>query len=238
MTDILLVHGGSGGAWYWERLLPHLTALGHQADAADVPMDDPDNDLERCAALAADAAAGLQRPVVVGHSIAGCFLPLVARNVAARRMVFLCAMVPIPGQSLADQQAGDPDMVRFPYALVRDEQGRTLATPEVARAMYYPDATDADAAWATAQLRPQAPTVRMSPFPVGEWPEVPSTYVVARDDTVVDPEWSRRAARERLGVEPIEIDGAHSPMITRPKELAALLNDVLQTRDGGAVRSP
>lgn len=229
MTDMLLVHGGSGGAWYWDRLLPHLTALGHRAVAADVPMDDPDNDLERCAALAAASADGLDRPVVVGHSIAGCFLPLVARHVAARRLVFLCAMIPVPGRSLADQQAEDPGMVRYPYALVRDEQGRTLATPEVARAMYYPDATDADATWATARLRPQAPTVRTSPFPVGGWPAVPSTYVVARDDTVVDPEWSRRASRERLGVEPIEIGGAHSPMLTRPKELAALLDDVLRS---------
>jgi len=43
------------------------------------------------------------------------------------------------------------------------------------------------------------------------------------------PDWVRSAARERLGVEAIEIDGGYSPFMTRPAELA----DVL----GGLVRS-
>jgi hypothetical protein len=192
-------------------------------------MDDPANDLQRCADIAAAAASSLRTPVVVGHSIAGTFLPLVAARCSARLMVFLCAMVPIPGQSLADQQAAHPDMVKFPYQLVADEHGRTLATPEVARAMYFPDASDDDAAWAIARLRPQAPTVRHDRFPAEGWPQVPAAYVMARDDTVVDPDWSRRVARERLGVVPLEIPGAHSPMITRPRELAVLLDELLRS---------
>jgi pimeloyl-ACP methyl ester carboxylesterase len=56
---------------------------------------------------------------------------------------------------------------------------------------------------------------------------VPSAYIVCRDDRAVNPEWARRAARERLGVEPVEIDGGHSPFITRPMELAALIDSIL-----------
>jgi hypothetical protein len=37
---------------------------------------------------------------------------------------------------------------------------------------------------------------------------------------VVSPAWSRRVARERLGVEPIEIPTGHFPMITHPQLLA------------------
>jgi pimeloyl-ACP methyl ester carboxylesterase len=54
-------------------------------------------------------------------------------------------------------------------------------------------------------------------------PAVESTYVFGRHDHAVDPAWARRAAREGLGVEPIELDAGHSPSLTCPRELADLL---------------
>jgi hypothetical protein len=44
-----------------------------------------------------------------------------------------------------------------------------------------------------------------------------------REDCIVGPEYSRRAARELLGIEPLELPGSHSPMASRPSELAAVL---------------
>jgi len=40
----------------------------------------------------------------------------------------------------------------------------------------------------------------------------------------MNPAWQRRAARERLGVEAVEIDGGHTPMLSRPAELAQLID--------------
>ena len=37
--------------------------------------------------------------------------------------------------------------------------------------------------------------------------------IVCAEDRVVDPAWSRRVARDRLGVEPIELPGGHSPFL-------------------------
>ena len=47
--------------------------------------------------------------------------------------------------------------------------------------------------------------------------------IVCRDDRAVSPDWSRAAARELLGVEPVELPGSHSPFLSRPAELADLL---------------
>ncbi len=44
----------------------------------------------------------------------------------------------------------------------------------------------------------------------------------------MNPEWSRHAERERLGVEAVEMDGEHSPFLTRPMELAQVLDSVLR----------
>ncbi|MGB0096134.1 MAG: hypothetical protein WBP81_26810 [Solirubrobacteraceae bacterium] len=40
---------------------------------------------------------------------------------------------------------------------------------------------------------------------------------------MVRPQWSRIAAPQRLGVEPIELPGGHSPMLANPKHLADIL---------------
>jgi pimeloyl-ACP methyl ester carboxylesterase len=53
--------------------------------------------------------------------------------------------------------------------------------------------------------------------------------VVCREDRAIAVDWARRAARERLGVEPIELPGGHSPFLSRPGELAALLAEVART---------
>jgi len=55
--------------------------------------------------------------------------------------------------------------------------------------------------------------------------DVPATYLVAAEDRIVSPAWSRRAAAERLGVEAVELPGSHSPYLARPAALADLLAD-------------
>jgi hypothetical protein len=44
----------------------------------------------------------------------------------------------------------------------------------------------------------------------------------------VDPDRSRRVANERLGVAPAELPGSHSPYLSRPAELADLLDEAAQ----------
>jgi pimeloyl-ACP methyl ester carboxylesterase len=60
-------------------------------------------------------------------------------------------------------------------------------------------------------------------FPLDALPEVPSSYIVCSDDRTISPDWSRRVARERLGVEAIELPGGHCPYLSRPLQLAEVL---------------
>ena len=56
-----------------------------------------------------------------------------------------------------------------------------------------------------------------------DYPATPASYILCRDDLAILPEWSRRTAREQLGVEPLELDGDHSPFLSRPAALAEML---------------
>ena len=60
--------------------------------------------------------------------------------------------------------------------------------------------------------------------PLIEWPAVASDYMVCADDHACNPAWGRQAARDRLGIEPLEIAGDHSPMLSRERELAVMID--------------
>jgi hypothetical protein len=60
--------------------------------------------------------------------------------------------------------------------------------------------------------------------PLAAWPDVERTAIICRDDRALNPDWARAAYPARLGVQPLEMGGAHSPFLTRPAELAQQLH--------------
>ena len=222
MTTFALVHGASHGPWCWERLQPELESRGHQAIAVDLPSEDPSLGSTDYAAVVTRALRGVGGDVVVvGHSLAGLAIPLVALARPVRRLVFLCALLPQPGTSLRDQEGVFVD--GFGAALVRDELDRSSWPAGAAEQGLYPECPPPFVRWAAARLRRQAHLPSLETTPLETWPEVERVYVLGKRDHVVDPAWSRRAARERLGIDPAELDAGHSPFLTCPDELADLL---------------
>ena len=61
------------------------------------------------------------------------------------------------------------------------------------------------------------------PWPLDGWPDVPTRVIACRHDRLFPLEFMKRLSRERLGVEPDVIDSGHLPALSRPDELAALL---------------
>ena len=228
MTTFALVHGAWHGAWCWERLTPEIERRGHRAVAVDLPCDDPGALFDDYASVVVDALAGAgDDVVVVGHSLAGQTIPLVAARRPVRRLVFLCALIAAPGRSFADQLRAERDIFVPGYeaglAPADERPARVWADYAIARETMYQDCAEADAMGAFQHLRPQASTPYFEPCSLTALPPVPATYVVAADDRIVNPAWSRRAAPERLGVEPIELPGGHSPYLSRPQAVAELL---------------
>ncbi len=204
MARFVLVHGAWLGSWCWGPLAGELEARGHRVTAPDLPCEDVR------AGVAEYAAAIGPHPdaIVVAHSLGGLTLPLVE----ARLAVFLAAFVPV-----ADVYAVALDPAFG--GTVRDELGRSYwPDEETAAARLWPDVDAETARRGFPQLRRQAPL-----RPVELLPSGPSAYVLTRGDTSVRPDWQAEAARELLGVEPIELDAGHFPMLTHPAELADVL---------------
>lgn len=229
MSTYLLIHGACHGGWCWDDLSSVLRSAGHRVIAPDLPCDDLDADLARCAAVACEAVTkdasftgdGL---VVVGHSLGSLTAAGVASILPTKRLVFLAGVIGEPGLRLRDikDDDADRDIPLGDDGIELDDAGRFRFTAVGARRAIYHDCTPSQADAAIARLRYQRPMHNdVAPFDV--WPDTEITSIVCRGDRIFSPDWSRRVARSRLGVEPTEIDGSHAPMFSRPVELAALL---------------
>jgi pimeloyl-ACP methyl ester carboxylesterase len=110
MTTFALIHGGGHGGWCWQRLQPSLARLGHQSISPDLPIEDDNAGATEYASVVLDAVSSVPEPiVVVGHSLRGLVVPLVAEARPTRRMIFLAALLPQPGVSEMRQQVVEPD---------------------------------------------------------------------------------------------------------------------------------
>jgi pimeloyl-ACP methyl ester carboxylesterase len=193
----------------------------------DLPSEDVSAGCARYAEIVAEAIGDPSDEVVlVGHSLGGLTIPLVPERRLVSRLVFLPGLHPVPGRSLIDQLHDDPTIFvdGFDGAPAREELGRSYwDDPDLATRQLFSSCDSKIAAAAVARLGVQARAPILEPCPLETWPDVPAVYVLGTDDATVRPAWSRRAAPERLGVEPFELDGGHALFLSHPAELAELL---------------
>ena len=156
----------------------------------------------------ADAAGGRTDLIVVAQSAGGFTAPLVCGRVAVELLVLVAPMIPAPGEAPADYWAA----TRY------DQEVRESYDDPVA--LFYQDVPAELAAEALKRGRDQSEARTGEPVPLRGWPDVPTRVLICRDDRLFPPGFLRRVARERLGITPDEIDGGHTPALSRPRELA------------------
>ena len=182
MTTFALVHGAWHGAWCWERLIPEIAGHGHAAIAVDLPCDDVE---AGCAAYAEVVLAQIAQAdddlVLVGHSLGGLTIPLVAAARPARKLVFLCGAPAAPRRGLRRPgRAGARDLRprhgTAPSATIRIARSGPMRTrrPTCSTAA----ARVSSPSGRRARLRPQARTPRDEPCPLAEWPAVESVVAL------------------------------------------------------------
>lgn len=222
----MLVHGAWHGAWCWERLTPELERLGHGSVTMDLPIEDGSATFADYAAVVDEAVRAAGDPtdlVLVGHSLGGMVIPLVAARRPVALIVFLCGVVPKLGGMPWDDA---PPMGLADYGTTRQPDGSiTFGSADAARRVFYDDCSAQDATWAYARLRPfNNASLWDRPYPLGAWPEAPAAAIACADDVAIYAEYQAAACRSRLGIDPVLLPGHHSPFIARPALLAEALD--------------
>jgi pimeloyl-ACP methyl ester carboxylesterase len=219
MSTHLLLPGAGGAGWYWHRVAELLRAAGHDGVTVNLPADDPAAGLDVYIDLALAAVRGRDDIVVVAQSM-GAFTGVpVCGRVGAERLVLLNAMIPAPGERAAEWWGNTGS----------DDARRAAAraggwTEEVDLATYFLHDVPADLAAETGKhALDEADIAFEQPCPFASWPDVPTTVLAGRDDRFFPVEFQRRVARERLGLDVVELPGGHLNALSEPEAVAGAI---------------
>ncbi|MEK8226527.1 alpha/beta hydrolase [Oerskovia sp. M15] len=86
---------------------------------------------------------------------------------------------------------------------------------------------------AMARERRQSGTPFEQPWPLTRWPDVPTTFLLCRQDRFFPPRFMRRVVQDRLGIAVDEIDAGHYVLLSRPRELARRLESYASDDERG-----
>jgi pimeloyl-ACP methyl ester carboxylesterase len=221
-ATLLLVHGAWHGSWCWEPLRDALE--GVPVRTVDLPSVGSDpaalGDLADDAQAVRAALSGIEGPVVVlGHSYGGIPVTEAATaDLGVVHLVYLCAFQLDVGESLVGSLGGEVP----PWQEVHPTYVRVRAPEPVFYNGVDPELTER----AVSRIRLHSVGSFAQPLRRAAWRELPSTYVVCARDQAI-PVFAQEAMAQRAG-DVLRMDAGHSPFLSHPAELAALLRPVLE----------
>jgi pimeloyl-ACP methyl ester carboxylesterase len=226
----LVCHGAWSAGWAWKKMHPLMQAAGYRLFAPSytglgerVHLANASIDLETHIEdmLGVIQYEDLRDIVLLGHSYGG----MVATGVADRardriaQLIYLDAFVPEDGQSLVD--LSEPDRQRLQEVKAGDWR--------VPPRSISPDTAKADLEW----LIPRRVDMPIKCFETklklqGGRLTLPRSYLYATRITPADTfgQFARRTKNE-AGWRYYEIDASHSPNVTAPDALVALLQRIV-----------
>jgi pimeloyl-ACP methyl ester carboxylesterase len=220
MATFVLVHGAGDAGWYWHLVEAALRARGHETVAPDLPCADESASLDDYVAAVTEAAGDRRDLVLVGQSYGSFTATLAASRLPTRLLVLVAGMIPAPGESPGEwwTNTGYRQAVEHQAATGHDD-------PLVS---YYNGVPRELAEEALRHgSRGESAVVWDTPWPLAAWPDVPTRFVLCRDDRIFPAAFLRRVARDRLGVPADETPGCHYVALSHPEELSDLLTAYL-----------
>ncbi|WP_067694888.1 alpha/beta fold hydrolase [Nocardia jejuensis] len=213
-ATFVLIHGGGSSSWDWHLVEPRLREHGHRVIAVDLPIEDPSTGISEYADAVIAGLGDASNVVVVAHSFGGLTAPVVAARTDVDLLILLSAMIPVPGQAPGDWWSGSG----------HSALGIKMDTEQEMIDAFLHDVPPELAADSMKHGRDQTEANAELPIPLDAWPDVPTRFLLCRDDHFFPPEFMRPLVIERLGFAPDEIDGSHCVMLSRPIELADRLH--------------
>jgi pimeloyl-ACP methyl ester carboxylesterase len=218
---VLFVHGAlvRDGAWWWSRMVEPLRQHGLETRAVELPSCNgkltdglyADVDAVRAAIHEADDAV-----ILLGHSYGATVITdAAAGEQAVDHLVYLTAMIPDTGDSLASMTSGPPPWVRV------TEDGYVELLTDQLDALFLQDCDQEAKDGAHHRIARQSALAFSQPVRGAAWRSIPSTYIVCAEDLAIPQETQRLMAQKTGAI--IELPTGHHPFLSNPAALADAL---------------
>ena len=185
----------------------------------NIAGDDASASLNDYADIVIRAIGSRSNVILVAHSLGGFTAPLVCARVPVRKLIFVNAMIPQPGET-AGAWWGNTGA---PQARIAAAQSGGYGAEFDLRTYFLHDVPEAVLRDGPARPREQSDSIFQYPCEFRDWPELPIHAIASADDRFFPLEFQRRVARDRLGKEVEVIPGGHLVALSRPAELVNLL---------------
>lgn len=219
VKNIVLVHGAFADGSSYAKVIPLLLAKGFRVTAVQNPLS----------SLAADVAAAQRAialqdgPVIlVGHSWGGMVISEAGNDPKVVGLVYIAALVPDAGQTANDVLKPYPPTPGLGHT-APDAAGYLSLTRQGIEEDFVPDLPAGERALVFATQGPWNSTALAEPVPSPAWKTKPSWFI-AVDDRMLPADYELIIAK-RINAKTTKLAAGHVPMLSRPKEVAAVIID-------------
>ena len=218
--NIVLVHGAWADGSSWAKVIPLLEQKGYHVTAVQNPLTSFADDVAATKRVI-DAQDG---PVLlVGHSYGGAIITEAGNNPKVAGLVYVAAFAPDTGESsgaLAKPYGATPGVTELrPLA-----DGFLVLSDKGVEEDFAQDVAEQERKVLIATQVPTQGSVLGAPMTAAAWRTKPSWFVIAANDRMIAPEQERVTAK-RMNARTVTLPTSHVPMLSKPGEVAAFINE-------------
>jgi pimeloyl-ACP methyl ester carboxylesterase len=222
IKNIVLVHGAWADGSGWKGVYDILVKAGYNISIVQEPET---SFLEDVAATKRVLALQDGPCILVAHSYGGAVITEAGMDPSVVGLVYIAAHMPDAGENEADDGKRFPSDLSKSTAIKKTADGFTYLDPAQFHEYFAADLSVEQADFmARSQVFNAADNFK-AVITKAAWRSKPSWMLVAANDRTINPDLERwYAARAKSHV--VEVPGAsHSVYISRPKEVAALIEE-------------
>jgi len=224
IKNVVLVHGGFVDGSGWEGVYRILRKDGFTVTI----VQNPTLSLAGDVAVTKRALAALDGPaILVGHSYGGVVITEAGNDPNVAGLVYVAAFAPDKGESVSSLIKNPPPGAPVPPILPPQDGFLFLDRGKFAASFAADVNEDAAAFMADAQV-PWGVEALDGAITEPAWKSKPSWYLVTTSDKMIPPD-AQRAMSKRAGSTVVEVQGSHAVYVSRPREVADLIEQAARS---------
>src|SRR3989442_8032335 len=220
---IVLVHGGFVDGSGWAGVYNILKDKGYNVAV----VQNPTKSLAEDVAVTKSAIDSLKSEVVlVGHSYGGVVITEAGTHPQVTDLVYIAAFAPDKGETVSSLIANPPQGAPQP-PILPPQDGYLFLDKAKFAASFAGDVKPDTAAFMADSQVPWGVEALNGKISEPAWKTKPSWYLLTTEDKMIPPD-AQRTMSKRAGSTVIEVKGSHAIYVSKPKDVAALIEKAAQ----------